>query len=91
MRLVLVGTAMLCGMAAAQTTGLQPVNSFPLKEDELAIRRHVEAGMPFTVAGIRGVVMGQQEGSFEAWMLPVKLLSHFSIGRRWRVILCRLS
>ncbi len=35
--------------------------------------------MPFTVAGIRGVVLGQQEGTFEAWMLPVKLLSHFSI------------
>jgi glycogen debranching enzyme len=80
MRLVLMGTAMLCGIAAAQTTSLQPVSSFPLKEDRLAIRRHVEAGMPFTVAGIRGVVLGQQQGTFEAWMLPVKLLSHFSIS-----------
>jgi glycogen debranching enzyme len=79
MRLLLVGTAMLCGVAAAQTTGLLPVNSFSLKEDGLVIRRHVEAGMPFTVAGTRGVVLGQQEGTFEAWMLPVKLLSHFSI------------
>jgi glycogen debranching enzyme len=79
MRLVLVGTAMLCGMAVAQTPGLQPVNSFPLQDDRLVIRRHVEAGMPFTVAGIRGVVLGQQEGTFEAWVLPVKLLSHFSI------------
>jgi len=79
MRLVLVGTAMLCGMAAAQTTGLQPVNSFPLKEGGLVIRRHVESGMPFTVAGTQGVILGQQEGIFEAWTLPVKLLSHFSI------------
>src|ERR1700729_3218648 len=78
MRLLLVGITMLCGMAAAQTTGLLPVNSFPLK-DGLVIRRHVEAGMPFTVAGTRGVVLGQQEGTFETWMLPVKLLSHFSI------------
>jgi len=43
------------------------------------IRRHVEAGKPFTVAGLRGVVVGQQEGGFEAWILPVKLLSDFSI------------
>jgi glycogen debranching enzyme len=78
-RLLLVGMVMLCGMAAAQTADLRPVNSFPLKEDGLVIRRHVEAGMPFTVAGIRGVVLGQQQGTFEAWLLPVKLLSHFSI------------
>jgi glycogen debranching enzyme len=79
MRLVFVGTAMLCGMAAAQTTGFQPVNSFPLKDDPLAIRRNVQAGVPFTVAGTQGVLVGQQEGTFEAWLLPVKLLSHFSI------------
>jgi glycogen debranching enzyme len=79
MRLFLVGTAMLCGIAAAQTTDLQSMNSFPMKEDGLVIRRHVETGMPFTVAGTRGVVLGQQQGTFEAWILPVKLLSHFSI------------
>src|SRR5579871_1627187 len=79
MRLPLVGIAMLCGIAAAQSTGLQPVTYFPLKEDGLAIRRHVQTGMPFTVAGTRGVILGQQEGTFEAWMLPVKLLSHFVI------------
>jgi len=65
MRLVLVGTAMLCGMAAKQMTGLQPVNSFPLKENKLAIRRHVEAGIAFYFAGTRGVVLGQQQGMFE--------------------------
>jgi glycogen debranching enzyme len=79
MRLVFVGTAMLCGMAAAQTTGFQPVNPFPLNDDRLAIRRNVQTGVPFTVAGTQGVLVGQQEGTFEAWMLPVKLLSHFSI------------
>ncbi len=69
----------LCGVAAAQTTALQPINAFSIKEDGLAIRRHVEEGKPFTVAGERGVIVGQQEGSFEAWVLPVKLLSHFAI------------
>ena len=79
MRLVLVGTAMLCGVAAAQTTSLQPVNFFSMANKGPAIHRHVETGMPFTVAGTQGVILGQQQGTFEAWMLPVKLLSHFSI------------
>lgn len=76
MRGIFAGAVMLCGVAAAQT-GIQPVDSFPLKEDQVTIRRHVEAGKPFTVAGMQGVVLGQQDGTFEAWMLPVKLLSHF--------------
>src|SRR5579862_1030396 len=43
------------------------------------IRAHTEALKPFTVAGERGVILGQQDGAFEAWVLPVKLLSHFTI------------
>jgi len=43
------------------------------------IRAHAEALKPFTVAGERGVVLGQQDGTFEAWALPVKLLSHLTI------------
>jgi glycogen debranching enzyme len=70
---------MLGGVVLAQTAELRPVDAFPMKEDGLAIRRHVEAGVPFTVAGTRGVIPGQQEGTFEAWVLPVKLLSHFAI------------
>jgi glycogen debranching enzyme len=79
MRPVLLGMVMLCGVAAAQTAGFQPADAFPLKENGLAIRRHVEPNMPFTVAGTRGVILGEQDGSFEAWILPVKLLSHFTI------------
>jgi glycogen debranching enzyme len=78
-RAVFSGFVMLCGVAAAQNTALQPIGAFSMKEDGLAIRRHVEAGKPFTVAGARGVIPGQQEGTFEAWVLPVKLLSHFTI------------
>ena len=43
------------------------------------IQAHAEALKPFTVAGERGVVLGQQDGTFEAWVLPVKLLSHLTI------------
>lgn len=34
---------------------------------------------PFTVAGERGVIVGQQDGTFEAWVNPIKLLSNFRI------------
>ncbi len=43
------------------------------------IRAHAESEKPFTVAGERGVLVGQQDGGFEAWLLPVKLLSHLTI------------
>src|SRR6185437_4649497 len=87
MRFSCWGWIALCGIAAvpmtAQTAAsklLQPVGYFRLHDHGLAIRRHVQAGQPFTVAGTRGLVVGQQDGQFEAWVLPVKILSHFTIG-----------
>jgi hypothetical protein len=35
--------------------------------------------MPWTVAGEHGALFGRQNGIFEAWQWPVKLLSHFAI------------
>ena len=55
------------------------VPAIPFASGEPVIRAHAEAPKPFTVAGERGVVVGQQSGTFEAWVLPVKLLSHFTI------------
>src|ERR1700757_3210481 len=43
------------------------------------IQAHTEALKPFTVAGERGVLVGQQDGTFEAWLLPAKILSHLTI------------
>ncbi len=43
------------------------------------IQAHTETLKPFTVAGERGVLVGQQDGTFEAWLLPVKVLSHLTI------------
>ncbi len=34
---------------------------------------------PFTVAGERGILVGQQDGVLESWILPVKLLSHLTL------------
>jgi Glycosyl-hydrolase family 116, catalytic region len=58
---------------------LEPVPRFPLASSELTIRQHAEMLKPFTVAGECGTFVGQQDGSFEAWIFPVKLLSHFHI------------
>jgi glycogen debranching enzyme len=44
------------------------------------IRAHTETLKPFTVAGQRGVLVGQQDGAFESWILPVKLLSHLNLS-----------
>jgi glycogen debranching enzyme len=43
------------------------------------IQAHTEAFKPFTVAGQRGVLLGAQDGVFESWILPVKLLSHMTL------------
>jgi len=74
------GLGLAQGMGVMQRqVGLKPVEAFPLREDGLVLRRTVRAGEPFTVAGPQGVMVGEQQGTFEAWVLPVKLLSHFTI------------
>src|SRR5580693_2554491 len=49
-------------------------NGVPLK-----IVREVIPSRPFTVAGPRGAILGQQDGSFEAWIFPWKILSNLRI------------
>ncbi len=39
----------------------------------------MEPSKPFTVAGERGAIFGDQSGVFEAWIYPVKFLSAFNI------------
>ena len=63
----------------AQTSAFNPLAAIPFDSDGPVIRAHSETEKPFTVAGERGVVLGQQNGTFEAWVLPVKLLSHLTI------------
>ena len=79
-----VALGMSGGAAWAQTAPsldwLKPAPQFPLAASELTLRQHAEAGKPFTVAGQCGAFMGEQNGSFEAWVFPVKLLSHFTIS-----------
>ena len=69
----------LLAFPARSQDWLKPVTRFPITNTDLTIRQHAEAGKPFTVAGPCGAFLGEQNGSFEAWIFPVKLLSHFTI------------
>src|SRR5450755_5065282 len=69
----------LVAAAAWHAFALQPIPRFPIRAGPLTITRPVEASKPFTVAGERGAIFGEQSGTFEAWIYPVKILSGFGI------------
>ncbi len=71
----LAGWMVGCGGGISQT--LHPVDGLKLGTDGPVLRAKARMGQPFSVVGPQGVVVGEQQGSFEAWILPVKLLSHF--------------
>ncbi len=73
---------------AGPALSFSPLAPFPLGDpsDRKAlvisspvISRPTQGLAPFTVAGPRGVLVGTQDGQFESWILPVKLLSHMTI------------
>jgi glycogen debranching enzyme len=75
-----MAAAMLFAVTSAiQAQTLTSIPALPFATDGPVLRAHAEPLKPFTVAGERGVLVGQQDGSFEAWVLPVKLLSHLTI------------
>jgi glycogen debranching enzyme len=51
-----------------------PIARFPLDSNPLVIRQRAQTNRPFSVTGQRGAILGQQDGSFELWLLPVKML-----------------
>jgi hypothetical protein len=52
----------------------------PPLRDALTIAQPAVPGRPFTVIGERGAILGYQNGEFEAWLFPVKILNHFRIS-----------
>jgi glycogen debranching enzyme len=70
-------TQTLCAQAPAPV--FHPLEPIAFDSSGPVIHAHTEALKPFTVAGERGVVVGQQDGTFEAWLLPMKLLSHLTM------------
>ncbi len=76
-----------CGcIAIAQSNG--PANdcspvlcTFPIESGvPLKIVRDAVPSKPFTVVGPRGALLGQQDGSFEAWIFPWKIFSNLRIS-----------
>ena len=71
----------MCTAAHAQAW-LAPIENFKPAQNALHIRQHAEPLKPFTVAAECGTIVGQQDGQFEAWLFPVKILSHMRIEAR---------
>ena len=73
----------LCGTVFAQKS-LQPlpaVPTFPLyPQGQLSISGEAVPSRPFSVIGPRGAILGQQDGSYEAWLFPWKILSNMRIS-----------
>jgi hypothetical protein len=66
------------GAATAQTAW-QSTPAFSLPSSPIALTRPAQPHLPFTVAGDIGAIFGQADGTFEAWVFPVKIASHFRI------------
>jgi glycogen debranching enzyme len=62
-----------------EQTWLKPIPDLSLANNPITLRRHTESEKPFTVAGECGAMMGQQNGSFESWIFPVKIFSHLTL------------
>jgi glycogen debranching enzyme len=78
-RLLLAFAAPLCFPSLISAQSLAPLPAFSLTQTGLVISRPPQPPQPFTVAGEHGVLVGTQDGQFESWILPVKLLSHLTI------------
>src|ERR1700760_5147948 len=58
---------------------LKPLPNFAKQPEGLQILAPCVPRLPWTVAGERGALLGRQNGKFEAWLWPNKILSNFSI------------
>jgi glycogen debranching enzyme len=59
---------------------LRPLPYFAANQpSQPTISTNIMAQRPFSVIGPRGALLGQQDGSFEAWIFPWKILSHMRI------------
>jgi glycogen debranching enzyme len=72
----------MAAVSRAQTPAgdLRPLPYFAANEPgQLRISTDIMPVKPFSVVGPRGALLGQQDGTFEAWIFPWKLLSHMRI------------
>ena len=72
-------TAISAASAQTPPPTLSPIAPIAFDTSGPVLRAPTDPFKPFTVAGEHGVLVGQQDGVFESWILPVKLISHFTI------------
>jgi glycogen debranching enzyme len=65
--------------ATAFAADWAPLLNLPAAHSGLQITAPAVPRLPFTVAGEDGAIFGRQNGRFEAWLWPVKILSNFRI------------
>ncbi len=66
--------------AGTMAAELSPVPNFSDSTNTLQIVAPCVPHTPWTVAGEHGALLGRQNGKFEAWLWPAKILSNFAIG-----------
>lgn len=55
------------------------IDRFPTRKSDIAILAQPRFEQPFDVAGPRSLIVGLQNGIFESWIYPVKLLSDLRV------------
>ncbi len=80
-RRTLLSILALTSVARPQTA-FQPTPAFALDTNPLHILAPAQPAHPFSVVGERGAILGQQDGTFELWCLPVKVLAHARLTAR---------
>lgn len=70
------------GAQTVVSTSFSTVPAFRMDANPLVIRRPARAKEPFSVTGERAAVLGQQDGSFELWLLPVKVMHEARLTAR---------
>ncbi len=66
-------------LASGAVAQVSPLPNFSIAKHDLEIVSPCLPTRPWTVAGEHGALFGRQNGKFEAWQWPVKILSDFRI------------
>ena len=79
---IVAGLGISCGAAGAQVRPPMASGSRSAQTAALSIERPALVEMPFSVVGPRGAILGRQDGSYELWLFPWKILSEMKMSVR---------
>jgi glycogen debranching enzyme len=73
--IAVIGILWIPAMLRAQDRPTVPTAPATEFAEPMRIRRQAVPELPFSVVGPRGAILGTQDGSFEAWVFPWKILN----------------